>query len=637
MTMDDIHSILKRYWGYDSFRPVQEDIVRSILSGHDTIGLLPTGGGKSITFQIPAMMSDGLTLVVSPLVSLMKDQVDNLKKRGIRAACLYMGMSRAERDYAYERLYQHHVKLLYVAPERLGSQGFLNLLAQWDVRFFVVDEAHCISQWGYDFRPSYLKLSALRERFPDIPFLALTASATPEVVEDIADKLDMRHPAIFRRSFSRDNISFIVRFCDNKAEKLLKVLTNTIGPAIVYVRSRKKVKEIAEMLGSFGLSATFYHAGLEFHEKSERQDSWSKGETRIMVATTAFGMGIDKADVRTVIHLDIPSTLEEYYQEAGRAGRDGKPSFAVILASGRDKAVFAKRLAEAFPPLDFVRHTYDEICRFLNIAMGEGFGEVFEFRADEMCVRYKMPPRLVEGAISILERAGYIEYTPEISTRAQVMFKCSREELYSLDSDEATEDVVTALLRNYPGLFTDYVAIDEAFVARCAGIEEAEVYPILTQLRRDHIIGFIPKKSTPYIYFTANRYPGKELIIEPEVYELRKKKMEERLKAMKDFVFGEDGCRVRHMLAYFGEETASDCGQCDICRSRRHQKPFDSEAFERRLPEFFGMIAPEKRLDLRSLEPYYPGHVAEMAEHIRRMAAEGKIEIDGCFISMRYS
>lgn len=628
----DLHDILRRYWGYDDFRPLQLEISQSVLDGKDTIGLLPTGGGKSLTFQVPAMALDGLTVVVSPLISLMKDQVDNLRKRRIPAAYLGAGMSRSEADYTYERLRQGKLKLLYLAPERLARESFVSRMRAWDVRLLVVDEAHCISQWGYDFRPSYLNLSNLREAFPAVPVLALTASATPDVVKDIADKLAMRSPAIFSKSFSRPNISFIVRMTEEKNSKLITILNSTQGSAIVYVRSRKRARETAETLANAGIKASFYHAGLEMHEKNERQESWQRGETRVIVATTAFGMGIDKPDVRLVVHIDIPSTLEEYYQEAGRAGRDGEHSIAVILASPRDKGLFAKRLNEAFPEREFINRVYDETCRFLDITMGEGFGLMFDFNPEVMCERYKLPLRHTMGALSILSRAGYFEYIEETDTASRLMFTCTRHELYDLETDARTEEILQTIMRTYPGLFADFVFIDEVSIARKCSVRPDDVYQALIQLRRRHVVNFIPKKRTPYLYMSMNRRKSSEITLPREVYAYRREAMARRLEAMKDFVFESGSCRVERMLRYFGETAAQPCGKCDVCRSSAPVAPFDPEAFDRKLDEFFAMIAPETRLDLRSITPYYTRHTAEVAARIRLLAARGRLRIEGPYI-----
>lgn len=625
---DDPIKVLKRYWGYDAFRPLQREIIDSILAGRDTIGLLPTGGGKSITFQVPAMILQGLTLVVTPLISLMKDQVDNLKQRGIRGICLYTGMTRTQYEYSRELCRQGKAKILYVAPERAASPEFIAFLHQCPLKLIVVDEAHCISQWGYDFRPSYMRLTALREAFPHLPVLALTASATPEVVRDIALRLDMRRPKLYALSFARTNISFLVRHTDSKLERLMRALGYERGCAIVYVRSRKRASEVAAALVSAGISADFYHAGLPPEEKSTRQDAWRRGDTRVMVATTAFGMGIDKPDVRMVVHYDIPSTLEEYYQEAGRAGRDGEPSVALMLVGQRDKGVLSRRLNEVFPPKEYIRKVYDEICRFLSLPMGEGFGAIFEFSPEVMCARYGLQPRMVMSAIAILQRAGYVEFVQELNRRSRVMIRLERHELYDLTLDDDAEALLHHLLRTYPGLFADYVFIDEAQIGYALRRGEAEVCSMLIDLRREHVIDYVPRSQTPTLIFTANRCSGDKLIIEPEVYEHRRAILEKHLAAMTDYAFNDSTCRVARMLSYFGEHNAAPCGSCDVCRARRRRE-IDDESLSTMI---VNAVAERGSLDTRYIDSYFPGRGDDARRLIRSLIEDGTLVIEGVCI-----
>ncbi len=635
MSNNSAHSVLEHYWGYTLFRPMQEEIINSVLNGNDTIGLLPTGGGKSLTFQVPALMMNGLTVVITPLISLMKDQVDHLKEKGIRAACVHVGITRSESDYIYESCLQGRIKLLYISPERLKNPRFLAWMSRCDLSLFVVDEAHCISQWGYDFRPSYLEIKILREKFPSVPFLALTASATPQVVDDIADKLELRKENRFSLSFNRNNISFLVRHCEIKTEMLLKILKSTKGSCIVYCRSRQKTKEISQILEANGISSTFYHAGLEINDKANRQQQWQDGTIRVMVATTAFGMGIDKPDVRLVVHIDPPSTLEEYYQEAGRAGRDGLDSIAVLLAGKDDKRTFSRRLADAFPPKDFIKKVYEEICRYLSVSMGEGVETVYEFKPEEMCVKYKLPINPVYGAIGILSRAGYFEFAEEMNTRSQIMMTCHRHELYSIDFSEHDENILTSILRHYSGIFADYEYIDEGFLARECSTDTEDIYQTLLRLKRKHVLSYIPHSSSPYLRFTANRVETKRVELSPEIYDDRKAMMEHRLGAMKNFIFDASSCRVAGMLQYFGENFIGRCGKCDYCRSIRPVKAFDCKEFEIKLDYFFNLIAPAKWLEINSLKPYYNQHFEEVCRHIRLMVEKGVLLSDGINISKK--
>ncbi|WP_301752243.1 ATP-dependent DNA helicase RecQ [uncultured Muribaculum sp.] len=567
-----IHDILKRYWGYDSFRPRQEEIIMSVLDGRDTLGLLPTGGGKSLTFQVPAMVFEGITVVVTPLISLMKDQVDNLRAAGIRAVCLHSGLSRAEHRLALDRCRLGKAKLMYVSPEKLQSATFIDQLRSMDVSFLVVDEAHCISQWGYDFRPSYLKISLIRELFPDIPVLALTASATPVVVDDIMDKLGFKERNVYARSFSRDNLSYIVRNDFDKERRLINVLTNTSGSAIVYVRSRRRTREIADMLVRNGISADYYHAGLDATEKNEKQNNWKTDGVRVMVATNAFGMGIDKPDVRTVVHYDIPSSLEEYYQEAGRAGRDGKEAFAVLLVSRADKGRLTRMLSEMFPPKDFIRRVYELAGNFVNVAVGDGYNSVYEFNFALFLKTYDLPPLTTRSAMRLLTQAQYFEFVEEVTMQSRVMITANKSELYSVKLDEAGERVFNMLLRSYTGLFADFVYINESVIARRADVDEQKVYETMLQLSRMHILQYVPRKSTPYLYYTTSRELPKYIDMPRSVYEDQYKRLKERIEAMKRFSFGDDDCRVNVMLRYFGEKPEAPCGKCDVCHSRNRNR-----------------------------------------------------------------
>lgn len=558
---------------------MQLEIITSILAGRDTLGLLPTGGGKSITFQIPALAMDGLTIVVTPLISLMKDQVDNLMARGIKATYLHSGLSRSEHRLAMDRCRLGRVKLLYLSPEKLQSKNFIEQLRLMDVSLIVVDEAHCISQWGYDFRPPYLRISSLRNIFPQAPVLALTASATPEVADDIMNVLRFRERNMFALSFARHNLSYIVRYCDHKEQKVIDILNAVPGTAIIYVRSRKRTREIAASLQKAGISADFYHAGLAPEDKDEKQNRWKEGTTRVMVATNAFGMGIDKPDVRVVIHHDIPSSLEEYYQEAGRAGRDGLPAFAVIIASRNDKGVLTRRLNESFPPKDYICRVYELAGNFLDVAVGDGYNNVYEFNFNLFCQRFKLAPVPALSSLSLLTQAGYINFIDEITTRSRVMVLLNKSQLYSLDISDDTDRVFQLLLRTYTGLFSDYVYISEPLIASRLNMSEETVYNSLLTLSRIHAIHYVPKKSTPYILYTTSREEPKYVKMPQTVYERQRDRLKRRIEAMKAFTFSADECRVNIMLRYFGEHPLKSCGKCDVCRSNRqtNRQHTDSE------------------------------------------------------------
>lgn len=564
--------ILKQYWNYDNFRGIQEEIIESIGKGHDTLGLMPTGGGKSITFQVPALAQLGLCLVITPLIALMKDQVRNLRDRGIKALAVYSGMTREEIVVALENCIFGDYKFLYISPERLDTDIFRAKLRNMKINMITVDESHCISQWGYDFRPAYLKISEIRELLPTVPVLALTATATPEVVKDIQTKLGFREDSrIFRMSFERKNLAYIVRNTESKQEELLHILNSVSGSAIVYTRNRKRTREVAELLVNNEITATFYHAGLNNDVKDQRQRSWLSGESRVMVATNAFGMGIDKPDVRLVIHVDLPDSPEAYFQEAGRAGRDGQKAYAVLLYAKSDKATLSKRITDTFPDKEYIRKVYEDVNYYFQMAMGDGLGCTFAFNLDEFCRNFKHFPVQADSALKILTRAGYLEYTDEQDNASRILFTIHRDELYKLrETDPETEKLINVILRSYTGLFTDYAYINEDSLAIRSGLTRQRIYEILLMLTRRHILHYIPRKKTPYIIYTRERQEAGRLAITRDIYEERKESYITRIKAMTEYATAEDKCRSRMLLRYFGEKNEHNCGLCDVCLSKHH-------------------------------------------------------------------
>jgi len=566
----DLHALLKKYWGYDDFRGIQRKIIESVMAGHDTLGLMPTGGGKSITFQVPALAKEGICIVVTPLIALMKDQVQHLRRRGIRAAAIYSGMSHDAVLMTLENAVFGGVKLLYISPERIASELFAQKLKHMSVSFICVDEAHCISQWGYDFRPSYLSICDIRRLKPECPVLALTATATPEVIDDIQDRLLFSQKNVFRMSFERQNLAYIVRQAEDKEAELVHLLQNIGGSAIVYARSRQRTKETADLLAKNGLNATYFHAGLDQAEKDARQQAWQTDQTRIIVATNAFGMGIDKPDVRVVIHIDCPDSIEAYFQEAGRAGRDGQQAYAILLYNPHDGSKLEQRIATQFPEKDYIRQVYDHLAYFYQIALGDGYNRTFEFPIETFCRSFHHFPIPVESALNILNRAGYIEYRPEEDSRARVRFILERDELYRLKNNSQREDaVIVALLRNYTGLFNDFQFIDESLLAQQSGVTQPEVYFLLKGLAEKNILQFIPQKRTPYIRYMQRREDSSQLVLSTEIYDDLKKRFTHRIREMIAYATEEDTCRSRFLLRYFGETDAKDCGQCDVCLDRR--------------------------------------------------------------------
>lgn len=565
---------LKHYFGYDCFRSIQLDIIKSIHQGYDTLGLMPTGGGKSITFQIPALLMDGVCIVITPLIALMKDQVMHLKEKGIKAECIHSGQSHDEIQRILDNTIYGAVKFLYVSPERLQSTLFRNKLHYMQVCFIAVDEAHCISQWGYDFRPSYLHIRDIREQLPGTPVLALTATATPHVVDDMVHQLgfgtnrpDGTHH-FFRASFKRPNLSYVVRRTEDKPEELMHILRSVQGSAIIYTRSRKRTKELAELLNAQDVSATYYHAGLDFAIKDTRQAEWTEGKCRVMVATNAFGMGIDKADVRLVIHYDCPDSLEAYFQEAGRAGRDGRRAYAVLLYNGDDRVTLMRHARNSFPRKEYVRTVYDHLAYYFQIAEYTGEGSRHEFNEELFCVRFRHHPVMLVPALNILQNAGYIIYNPEPDSQPRVMFSIMRHELYAVNGLTAKEDsVITALLRYYGTLFSELTYINPAMVAKGAAVNAQSLHQILKALAQRRILRYVPKRTVPLITYTQQRIASEHLVIPKTVYEDLQEHMIERINAVLRYTEDDTTCRSQLLLAYFGEDDSEPCHHCDTCLS----------------------------------------------------------------------
>ena len=625
--MNKYQEILKQYWGYDSFRDLQEEIITSIGEGKDTLGLMPTGGGKSITFQVPALAQSGLCIVITPLIALMKDQVQNLRKRGIKALAIYSGMTRQEIVTALENCIFGDYKFLYISPERLDTEIFRIKLRSMKVSMITVDESHCISQWGYDFRPAYLKIAEIRELLPGVPVLALTATATPEVVKDIQSRLNFREENVFRMSFERKNLAYIVRKTDNKTGELLHILKRIDGSAIIYVRNRRRTKEITELLMQEGITADFYHAGLDNAVKDLRQKRWQNGEIRVMVATNAFGMGIDKPDVRIVLHIDLPDSPEAYFQEAGRAGRDGLKAYAVILYAKSDKMTLHKRVADTFPEKEYILQVYEHLQYYYQMAMGDGFQCIREFNLEEFCRKFKYFPVPVDSALKILTQAGYLEYTDEQDNASRILFTIRRDELYKLrEMGTEAETLIQTILRSYTGVFTDYAYISEDTLAIRTGLTRHQIYNILVTLAKRRIVDYIPHKKTPYIIYTRERLELRYLHIPASVYEERKARYEARIKAMEEYVTSESVCRSRMLLRYFGEKNEHNCKQCDVCLNRHETDCLPEDSFREMRKQILELLA-RKSLPPAGIANAIEAEREDISRVIQYLLEEGELKM----------
>lgn len=588
--MDKYRQILSQYWGYSKFRPLQEDIIRSVVEGNDTLALMPTGGGKSITFQVPAMATEGICIVVTPLIALMKDQVENLKARQIKALAIYSGMDRGEIDVALDNAIYGNYKFLYCSPERLATEIFRARVQKMKVNLIAIDEAHCISQWGYDFRPSYIKITEFRQLLPNVPILALTATATSEVVDDIQEKLSFKKKNVFRKSFERKNISYIVREVDDKQKYMLKIFQTSKGSGIVYVRNRKRTKELALVLMQNGISADYYHAGLSDHMRHEKQNNWKTGKTRVIVSTNAFGMGIDKADVRAVVHIDLPDSLEAYYQEAGRAGRDEKQAYAVLLYNTNDKLSIHQRIAVSFPDLALVKKVYNALANFFQIPYGGGKFMSYDFDLIAFITQYKFNVQTAFNSLKILEQEGYISVTDELNIPSKVHFLVSRDDLYKFQVENAIFDsFIKLLLRSYEGMFSDYVSIDEGVLARRANTNVDTVYKYLQKLSKTNILNYIPRREKPVVVYTEERLDESSIRFSYANFNFRKERYIAKAEAMLEYASSHHKCRSQLLLAYFGEVDTYRCGQCDVCQQRNElglsKYEFDiiSEQFKKEL------------------------------------------------------
>ncbi len=623
--MKRFYDVLKKYWGYDKFRPLQDEIIESVAQGKDTLGLMPTGGGKSLTFQVPTMAMEGICIVVSPLVALMKDQVDNLRAKKIKAELIHSALTHNEIQIILDKCLFGDVKFLYISPERIGSDLFRKKVAKMNVCLIAVDESHCISQWGYDFRPSYLKIVELRELLPQTPVLALTATATIDVVDDIQERLRFPEKNVFRKSFERENLIYLVRNTEDKNRYLLKILTKERGTSVVYVRSRKKCKEIAEYLKTQGIKAEFYHAGLKNTVKDYRQERWKKGMVQVMVATNAFGMGIDKSDVRTVVHMDLPDSLEAYFQEAGRAGRDGKRAYAIMLYSNPDKVKLQKRIPIAYPKIETIKEVYKAIGNYYQIAEGGGRNAVFDFDIGDFCKKFGFNILQAYNSLKLLQRAGYLVLTDNLENETKIHFSVKRDDLYKfqLKNDEFNK-FIKLLLRTYTGLFTNYVPVNLDSLAKQTNTKREVFVEFLKVLSKHKIIDYIPRKKTPFIVFSQERMPLSHVSLPPTIYKDRKNNLQEKINAVIAYAESENICHSKFLLEYFGQGYAPECGKCDICKAKT-----DDTAQQKEFKAIYNAIYNLMQNDALSMEEIVAGinhQEAKTIEVVRFLLDNEEIE-----------
>ncbi len=617
---------LKKYWNYDSFRPMQREAMEAVMEGRDTLVLMPTGGGKSIIYQLPTLVSDGLCIVVTPLIALMKDQVDRLRRMGISAVAVHSGLSSRQIDIALDNCIYGDVKFLYVAPERLSSEMFRLRVDRMNVSLLAVDEAHCISQWGYDFRPSYLKIKELRRFMPDTPVLALTASATPQVAKDIMKQLEFAEPHILQTSFLRPNLSYSVRETDDKEGQLLRIVNNVPGCGIVYVRMRNTAERVANFLIEQGYSASFYHGGLPNAERAMRQDEWVSGKTRIMVATNAFGMGIDKRDVRFVIHYSMSDSLESYYQEAGRAGRDGERSYAVILMASDDNNRIIDLFEKEFPDIELIRSVYHELCSYLGVAIGDGKEASFVFNIYDFCRHIKLPIVTVHNIIKLLQLNGYMTLIEDCEHPARVMFMVTRDELYQVKlQSEKEEEILRSILRLYTGIFSEFRPIDEMEIASQSKHSHTEVHEFLKRLWRTNIIRYIPTNHDPLIFLDEERLPARDVYIAPATYSHRKSLMMERFNHLLHYANEENECRSRIIEHYFCDKRSEPCGICDNCLARKRREKSNAANFNEQI---LSLLATEP-MTVKELVDRIKGNEQSIIEAIRQLTEKGAISAEG--------